>query len=161
MPVAWYRIAKSQKRQEALATVSNDKEALTTILVPVPVKRRAFIVGVTTDIDSWDYEFQTVARAKPPEEEIARAKLEGRYHPERCAPTFKDKRFEAPLHMRTPTAMRTFGADRITSADDEHEELGLTIRGDIQAARAANRKRYLAWVNRGIVYNAKGQQTIR
>jgi hypothetical protein len=86
MPVQAYRLKAHKRHQENLAIVGNDKDALVTLLVPVQRKSSQIIIVNGTPVPcesaTWEYELQEHPRAMPPEQELARAKLEGRYRPD-------------------------------------------------------------------------------
>jgi hypothetical protein len=63
--------AAKQARLDTLASVGNDKEALVSVYVPVPLPNGEF-----------HYEWQQVRRTEHPDQECARAQKEGRFKPE-------------------------------------------------------------------------------
>ena len=111
MPVDLRRIRKTMQMNTALKETAGDKEAVITITVPTPRNRaRTMLVGAElheVEEVTWDYESVVVARARPPEEEIERARKEGRFHDQR--PSYYNRFYnDNQLNPRIKTGRQIF-----------------------------------------------------
>lgn len=98
------RAAVKQARAERLASVGNDKEALTQVYVPVALPN-----------GEYHYEWQECRRTEHPDAEIARAQKEGRYRPEQELSRSKPAMFATKGLKTTDRGLPWAG---VTAAED-------------------------------------------
>ena len=111
------RLRRAKLRQAALKEAEGDKEAVITVLVPVPRNiPRTMIIGaelVETQEQTWDYTTEVTARAKHPDEELARARAEGRYQDQK--PAFYNRFYnDNQLNPRIKTGRQIFLASELS-----------------------------------------------
>lgn len=111
VPVDLRRVRKIVQTAAALKETAGDKEAVITITVPTPRNTaRTLMIGAElheVEEVTWDYESVVVARARPADEEIERARKEGRYQDQK--PAFYNRFYnDNQLNPRIKTGRQIF-----------------------------------------------------